>query len=456
MRDIVLLPTYNERENIQIVVPDIFKLYPSIHIMVIDDNSPDKTAEVVKSMMDKYPNLSIMERAEKTGLRDAYFSAFRKLRNDSSVRSVITMDADGSHLPKYLQNFLDNIDKYDLLVGSRYVKGGGVHNWELWRKLLSKYGNLYAKILSGMKIGDVTAGFMCLKRELIEQVNLENIEAGGYSFLIETKFHLLRVPNTRVKEIPIVFHERMEGVTKFSRKILIEGLITPWRLLFLRLGFSKNLDSGKESWEKSWKKQSSSFNVISIGRKVYNYFLYRFLKKYLQKDINFLEFGCGTASLGLALSKEIRSYTGYDIADNALEEARKIFKGNNVKNYHFKNQNILNLANDEKCDIVWSQGLIEHFDLEMIPALIDAHLRMCKKDGYAIISVPAKYSYHHLWHFLTRPGMLRRFWPWPDQNFISKKNFVESMEKLSTRYNSYKVTHIKPFVLGLTILVIRK
>ena len=234
MKDVVLLPTYNERKNIEKLIPEIFGLYPSVHILVIDDNSPDNTAEAAKILMKKYPNLSLLEREQKTGLRDAYFDAFKRLRKDGEVRSVITMDADLSHSPEYIKDFFANIENYDLIVGSRYVRGGGVFKWELYRKILSRGGNFYAKLLSGLKINDATSGFMCIKRELLEKTDFDRVRSTGYAFLIELKFYFTKKLNAKFKEIPIIFYDRTEGATKFSRRIFFEGLGTPWRLFFER------------------------------------------------------------------------------------------------------------------------------------------------------------------------------------------------------------------------------
>ena len=156
MKNIILIPTYNEKENIKLIVAEIFGLLPEIKILVIDDSSPDGTAKTVRSLMERYSNLSLLERQQKTGLGDAYKDAISRVVKDKEIYSVITMDADGSHSPEYLGSFLDNIGQYDLVIGSRYIKGGGVANWENWRRYLSKFGNLYAKIFTGLAINRLT------------------------------------------------------------------------------------------------------------------------------------------------------------------------------------------------------------------------------------------------------------------------------------------------------------
>lgn len=454
MKDIVLMPTYNERKNIEKIIPEIFRLYPEIHILIIDDNSPDNTVEVAYELTKKYPQLSILERKQKTGLKDAYFDAFKKLCEDKEIRAFITMDADLSHSPKYLKDFLNNINNYDLIIGSRYVAGGGVFNWELWRKILSRGGNFYARILTGLKIKDTTSGFMCIKRELLEQVDFNRIQASGYAFLMEFKFYLTKNLGAKFKEIPIIFYDRDNGETKFSRHIFFEGLRVPCKLFFKRFNVRRKLNAGENSWENYWNFASSSLNIINLGREAYNFFLFRFLKKYINKQTDFLELGCGTASLGFMIAKKANSYTGFDFAKNALSEARDNFEKAGLKNYCFEIKNILDFEYEKNFDIVWSQGLIEHFD--NVPFLISAHLKMAKEGGLVIISVPARYSYHHFWYILTRSNLLRIFWPWPDAIFISKKMFAEYMKILNISPSKFKTVYLKPKILGLIILIVNK
>ncbi len=234
---VVILPTYNEKNNIGLTIRDIISALPRANILVVDDNSPDGTAKVVKKLISQYPNLSLLERPLKTGLGDAYKDAIRRVIADKEVEIVITMDADGSHQPKYLKDFIRNIEEYDLIIGSRYVLDGGIENWNFWRKLLSKFGNLYAKILTGLKINDLTAGFLCIRRELLEKVNFDGINSNGYAYLIEFKFYCVNKLGARVKEIPIIFTERRMGESKISNQIIIEGVKAPLRIFLKRLFF---------------------------------------------------------------------------------------------------------------------------------------------------------------------------------------------------------------------------
>lgn len=232
MKNVILLPTYNEAKNIEITINGIFKLYPEIYILVIDDNSPDKTGLIVKDLMGKYKNLSILERREKNGLGEAYKEGIKKVIKDKEARAVITMDADGSHSPEYIKNFLEEIKNYDLIIGSRYVKGGGVENWERWREKLSRFGNIYADLIIGIAIKDLTAGFVCVRRELLEKIDFDKIDSSGYAYQIEFKYYCSNGLNARIKEIPIIFKSRRDGESKISKKIIFEGIIAPWKMRF--------------------------------------------------------------------------------------------------------------------------------------------------------------------------------------------------------------------------------
>lgn len=234
MRDVVLIPTFNERENIQSLIPEIFRLQPDIHILVIDDNSPDRTAVVVRELMASYSNLSLLSRPEKQGLGEAYKDALARLQHDTDVRFIFTMDADGSHDPQMLASFIRELAEHDLVIGSRYVKGGGVGEWSGWRRALSAGGNWYARVLTGLEIQDLTAGFLGFRRPMLEAINWSQLSAAGYAFLMEFKFFILTMGG-RVKEVPITFHQRRGGESKISPHIIREGLKTPWRLFYQRL-----------------------------------------------------------------------------------------------------------------------------------------------------------------------------------------------------------------------------
>lgn len=226
----ILLPTYNERKNIGAIIPEIFTAHPELRIVVVDDSSPDGTGEVVSDMARSFPNLELLTRPKKEGLGMAYRAGMRHVLRKGNVAHIILMDADGSHGVEFLKPMLAASSDHDLVIGSRYIEGGSVEDWEPWRYALSQYGNLYAWIMTGLPVRDLTSGFQCFRGDLLERMNLDSLQASGYAFQIDIKFHAIRDAGAHVREIPIHFKNRREGESKISRHIIREGLITPLRL----------------------------------------------------------------------------------------------------------------------------------------------------------------------------------------------------------------------------------
>jgi dolichol-phosphate mannosyltransferase len=233
-RAIIVIPTYNEKQNIQHLIKAIFELQiPNLDIMVVDDNSPDGTAEIVQSFQKENPNLYLLQREKKLGLGSAYVAGFQKAL-EQNYDYLFEMDADFSHDPKEVPNFLTAIQTNDLVIGSRYIHGVNVINWPLSRLFLSYGANVYTQIVTGMKIKDSTAGFKCYRREVLEAINLSKVSSDGYSFQMETNFKAWK-KGFRIKEIPIVFVDRMVGTSKMSKKIIREAIWEVWRLRFSSL-----------------------------------------------------------------------------------------------------------------------------------------------------------------------------------------------------------------------------
>lgn len=230
MKTFVILPTYNEKENIGLLIDEIFSLLPEINILVVDDNSPDGTSMVVEEMMTKYPNLSLLKRLGKNGLGGAYIAGFKKLLADSEIENIFMMDADFSHSPKYLPQMIAESENYDLIIGSRYIKGGGIAEWELWRRILSAGGNAYVRMVLGRNIHDWTGGFNCIKADYLRKVDLDKIDLSGYAFIMGIKNFLVKA-GANVKEIPIIFEARRGGESKLSHHIISEGIIAPWKII---------------------------------------------------------------------------------------------------------------------------------------------------------------------------------------------------------------------------------
>jgi dolichol-phosphate mannosyltransferase len=229
MRAIIVVPTYNEAENIRLLLPQILAAVPRARVLVVDDNSPDGTASVVRELRNDNPEIELHERPGKLGLGSAYAEVFLRLVRASDVDAVCTMDADFSHDPAVLPKFLEEIRDVDLVIGSRYVRGGRVEGWSVWRRLLSRGGNLYARLVSRVPVRDLTSGFACFRRTALERIPLLTLHSSGYAHLIEMK-GLAHQAGARIKEVPIAFAERRHGSSKLNWAIVREGLVAPWRI----------------------------------------------------------------------------------------------------------------------------------------------------------------------------------------------------------------------------------
>jgi len=235
---LVVIPTYNEIENIPKIIPEILSQDEAIEVLIVDDNSPDGTANLVKDMQKEDSRIHLIERPAKLGLGTAYVAGFKyALKNGYDY--VFEMDADFSHDPKALPILLEKAREYDLVIGSRYVSGVNVVNWPMGRLLLSYFANLYTRLVTGMPIRDATAGFKCYKRRVIESLELDSIRSNGYSFQIETNFKAWK-KGFRICEVPIVFVDRRAGISKMSKKIVYEAAWMVWKLKLKSL-FSKKV-----------------------------------------------------------------------------------------------------------------------------------------------------------------------------------------------------------------------
>jgi len=226
---LVIVPTYNERDNLPQIVRAVHEHLGAADLLVVDDNSPDGTGELADSLAASDRQVHVLHRAGKQGLGTAYIAGFRwALERD--YQFVFEMDADFSHDPKYLPELLEAARTgADLVLGSRYVEGGGTINWGVARQLISKGGSLYARTILGIPIRDVTGGFKCFRRRVLEAIDLSTVNAQGYGFQIEMTFRALK-QGFRVVEVPIVFVDRRVGQSKMSKKIFLEALTLVWKL----------------------------------------------------------------------------------------------------------------------------------------------------------------------------------------------------------------------------------
>lgn len=234
MKSIVVTPTYNEKDNIERLINAVLASVEGIHILVVDDNSPDGTSKIVENLMINNDRIHLMKRPGKMGLGTAYCDGF-KYCLDNGFDAIFEMDADFSHDPKELPNFLKELENYDLVLGSRYIKGVNVVNWPLSRLLLSYGANLYTQIITGLPVKDATGGFKCFRADILKKIDLNKIHSNGYGFQIEMTYRLWK-KGAKIKEIPIIFIDRMNGVSKMNKKIIYEAIFLVWKL---KLGFKR-------------------------------------------------------------------------------------------------------------------------------------------------------------------------------------------------------------------------
>lgn len=227
-KTLIIIPTYNERENISDVIGRVLNQPGKVDILVIDDNSPDGTAEVVETLIKKEPRIHVIKRSGKMGLGTAYITGF-KFAIENGYDFIFEMDADLSHDPDDIPRFLESILETDLVVGSRYINGVNVVNWPLSRLLLSLFASFYARIITGLPIKDITSGYKCYRKEVLEAIDLDNIHSEGYSFQIEMKWRTWR-EGYNIREIPITFIDRTVGKSKMSKAIVREAIFLVWKL----------------------------------------------------------------------------------------------------------------------------------------------------------------------------------------------------------------------------------
>ena len=231
-RVLIVMPTYNEVDNLRAIIAAVHVELPAAHLLVVDDGSPDGTGALADEMAAADPRIHVLHRSGKLGLGTAYIAGFRYAIRER-YDYVFAMDADFSHDPRYLGELLAAARAgAGLAIGSRYVAGGGTRNWGLGRKILSRGGGLYARTILGIKVKDLTAGYKCFRREVLEALDLDAVRSEGYSFQIELTYRTIKA-GFRVVELPIVFEDRRVGQSKMSRRIMLEALGVVWRL---RLG----------------------------------------------------------------------------------------------------------------------------------------------------------------------------------------------------------------------------
>ena len=229
-RALIIFPTYNEKDNIETIVHAVLPLDPRIHVLIVDDNSPDGTGRIADRLSQQEEKVHVLHRKAKEGLGRAYIAGF-KWAIEGKYDYIFEMDADFSHGPEYIKTFLKEIKDNDLVIGSRYISGVNVINWPMSRLLLSYFANMYSRLITGMPIRDATGGYKCFRREVLEAINLDQVHSSGYSFQIEMNMRVWK-KGFRIKEIPIVFIDRVAGNSKMSKRIMREAI---WMVWWLRI-----------------------------------------------------------------------------------------------------------------------------------------------------------------------------------------------------------------------------
>lgn len=228
MKSIVVIPTYNEAENIEKIINKIQSIKRDMDVLVVDDNSPDGTAGIVEKMMETNDRIHIIKRQGKMGLGTAYCAGFAYAL-EREYEAIMEMDADFSHDPNEIPNFLAALESNDLVIGSRYITGVNVVNWPLSRLILSYGASLYTRIITRMPVKDPTGGFKCFRADALKKIDLDTIHSNGYSFQIEMNYRIWKQKG-RIKEIPIIFIDRRSGVSKMNKKIVWEAIFMVWKL----------------------------------------------------------------------------------------------------------------------------------------------------------------------------------------------------------------------------------
>jgi dolichol-phosphate mannosyltransferase len=227
-KSLIIIPTFNELENIRKMIPDILGRYDNVDILIVDDGSPDGTGVFVEQLTRESNRIKLIKRPSKMGLGTAYIQGF-KYALQNGYDYVFEMDADYSHDPKEIGNFLNAIENYDLVLGSRYKTGVNVINWPMRRLMLSYFANSYTRFVTGLPVRDATGGFKCFRRKVLESIDLDSIKSNGYAFQIEMTYKVFK-KGFKIIEIPIIFVDRFHGTSKMSKKIVREAVLMVWKL----------------------------------------------------------------------------------------------------------------------------------------------------------------------------------------------------------------------------------
>ncbi len=265
MKMLVIIPTYNEIDNLSPLLEEIFSYAPGTDILIVDDNSPDGTGELADKFHQENEHVHVLHRAGKLGLGTAYIAGF-KYAIEQGYDAAFEMDADFSHDPKYLPDFLKAIENADLVIGSRYIPGGDTPNWTLLRRFISGGGNIFARFMLGIPVHDCTAGYRCYRRQVLESIDLDSIQSQGYAFQIELVYRVMQ-HGFKIVETPIVFMDRRVGKSKMSRTIVIEGFTYVIKARFRKQRRNANPSTSNNTSEQNQKDAQLAEEMPSVAQK---------------------------------------------------------------------------------------------------------------------------------------------------------------------------------------------
>jgi dolichol-phosphate mannosyltransferase len=264
MKTLIIIPTYNEIDNLPPLVKEIFSYAPETDILIVDDNSPDGTGELADELQHQHAQVRVLHRSAKLGLGTAYIAGFQ-YAIEHGYDAAFEMDADFSHDPRYLPDFLKAIEHADLVIGSRYIPGGDTPNWTMLRRLISGGGNIFARFMLGIPVHDCTAGYRCYRRRVLENIDLDTIQSQGYAFQIELAYRVMK-HGFKIVETPIVFMDRRVGKSKMSRKIVIEGFTYVLKAR-LRKQSEKSKSTGSENRSEQLLENAEVEELPSVAKK---------------------------------------------------------------------------------------------------------------------------------------------------------------------------------------------
>lgn len=420
-KTIVIVPTYNERENISDLITEIFKAAPEVKVMIVDDNSPDGTADIVSAMQKIYPNLILFSRLKKSGLGAAYKDALEKaMREFPELEIIVMMDADFTHDPKDLPYLLENSADFDIVIGSAHLTKEGLADYSFFRNLLSKWANFYCRRILGYKLTDWTNNFAAIKTSLLKKVDLAGLDVKEFAFVFGLKFWLLR-QGASWKEIPIINKIRHKGESKMKFSTIIEGVVAPWRLRFPN--------------------KRKKIYLEGLLRKL----RYKKVSQRIKKEGFLLDVGCGPDFIFLKMNMDKIKF-GYGLdknADNLDFKNIKIIKLNLDDNYGIP-------INSDSIDQIFMLATFEH--LARPEKILGEFYRLLKRDGEIFLTTPAKLAKPILEFLAYKVGIVDKEGVKDHKYYFSKNELREMFKK-----SGFEMVKHRYFELGLNqFLIFRK